>query len=252
VLIGQLFSSKGTCTSVRDVREADYVFSELSVQFELPDSGIWNLDNDVSLPDSRMTWQFSPSSTAFSPLAFSSPGRVLSAGSASLDKVQSYFLAEIAMRRMLHRCTTAIRLRSDGKLVYAPVIAAELEYQLDEWYNYLPRLVRFEREGVVRPVDGSTDSALEGFLRTQYYACKASIYWPAVYQAIEFGEADNDLLAHCQKFFHSFVQFMTSVEVAIHTCRVNMWTLFTRYVSFRSGTGVANLGRRAVADGEFV
>jgi hypothetical protein len=82
-----------------------------------------------------------------------------------------------------------------------------------------PRLVRLGREGVIQPVDGSTDSALEGFLRTQYYACKASIYWPAVYQAIEFGEADNDLLTHCQKFFHSFVQFMASVEAAIHSCR---------------------------------
>jgi hypothetical protein len=169
---------------------------------------------------------------------------VHSAGSSSLDKVQSYFLAEIAMRRMLHRCTTSIRLRGDGKLVYAPVIAAELEYQLDEWYTYLPRLVRFEREGVIRPVDGSADSALEGFLRTQYYACKASIYWPAVYQAIEFGEADNDLLTHCQKFFHSYVQFMASVKAAIHSCRVNMWTLFTRYVFFLSGTGVVNLGIR--------
>jgi alpha-L-fucosidase len=148
------------------------------------------------------------------------------------------------MRRMLHRCTTSIRLRGDGKLVYAPVIAAELEYQLDEWYNYLPRLVRFDREGVSLPVDNTNDTALEDFLRTQYYACKASIHWPAVYQAMEFGEADNDLLTHCQKFFHSFVQFMTSVKAAIHSCRVNMWTLFATYVSFPSGLGFGNLSHR--------
>lgn len=85
------------------------------------------------------------------------------------------------------------------------MIAAELEYQLDGWYNYLPRLVRFDREGVSLSVDRTNDDALEGFLRTQYYTCKASIYWPAVYQAMEFGEADNDLLTHCQKSFHSFV-----------------------------------------------
>ena len=112
--------------------------------------------------------------------------------------------------------------------MYAPVIAAELEFQLDEWYNYLPRLVRFERGEVIEPVENNTDSALEGFLRTQYYACKASIYWPAVYQAIEFGEADNALLAPCQKFFNSYVQFMASAKSAIYNCRVNVWTLYAR------------------------
>lgn len=51
----------------------------------------------------------------------------------------------------------------------------------------------------------SIDGALEGFLQTQYYSCKTSIYWPAVYQAMEFGEADKDLLAHHQKFIHSSI-----------------------------------------------
>jgi hypothetical protein len=111
------------------------------------------------------------------------------------------------MRRMLHRCTTSIRLRSDGKLVYATVIAAELAYQLDEWYNYLPRLVRFDRDGVSLPVDRTNDTALEGFLRTQYYACKASIYWPAVYQAMEFGATDNDLLTLVR---NSFIRLYSS------------------------------------------
>jgi hypothetical protein len=159
----------------------------------LPDSGIWSLENDVSLPDSRKTWQFSLLSP-HSPLPLSSPGRVLSTGS---TKVQSYFLAEIAMRRMLRRCTTSIRLSADGKLVYAPVDAADLEFQLDEWYSYLPRLVYFERDKVMRLAHKSTDGALENFLQTQYYLCKTAIYWPAVYQAIEFGEANKDLLAHC-------------------------------------------------------
>jgi hypothetical protein len=119
---------------------------------------------------------------------------VLSTGS---TKVQSYFLAEIAMRRMLRRCTTSIRLSADGKLVYAPVDTADIEFQLDEWYSYLPRLVYFERDKVMRLAHKSTDGALENFLQTQYYLCKTAIYWPAVYQAIEFGEANKDLLAHC-------------------------------------------------------
>jgi hypothetical protein len=77
----------------------------LHIQLDLPDRGIWGLENDVSLPDSRKTWQFSLLSP-HSPLPLSSPGRVLSTGS---TKMQSYFLAEIAMRRVLRRCTTCVR-----------------------------------------------------------------------------------------------------------------------------------------------
>ena len=126
-------------------------------------------------------------------LPLSSPRNVFSTRSTSLDKVQSYFLAEIAMRRMLRRCTTSIRLSVYGKFVYALAIAADLGFQLDEWYSYLPRLVYFERDEVMRLAHKSTDGALEGFLQTQYYSCKTSIYWPAVYQAMEFGEADEDM-----------------------------------------------------------
>jgi hypothetical protein len=110
------------------------------------------------------------------------------------------------MRRMLHCCTSSVRLSADGKLVYAPVIAPELEFQLDEWYSYLPRLVYFERDEVTRLAHKSTDGALEGFLQTQYYVCKTSIYWPAVYQAIEFGEADEDFFWPTirSSFIHTF------------------------------------------------
>jgi hypothetical protein len=107
--------------------------------------------------------------------------------------MQSYFLAEIAMRRMLRRCTTSIKFSAYGRLVYVLAIAADLEFQLDEWYSYLPRLVYFERDEVMRLAHKSTDGALGGFLQTQYYSCKTSIYWPAVYQAMEFGEADEDM-----------------------------------------------------------
>jgi hypothetical protein len=59
--------------------------------------------------------------------------------------------------------------------VYAPADAADLEFQLDEWYSYLPRLVYFERDEVMRLAHNRTDGALEGFLQTQYYSCKTSI-----------------------------------------------------------------------------
>jgi hypothetical protein len=70
-------------------------------------------------------------------LPLSSPESAPSTGSTSLNKVQSYFLAERSMRKMLCPCTTSIRLSANDKLVYAPAIAADLEFQLGEEYSCL-------------------------------------------------------------------------------------------------------------------
>ncbi|KIW91690.1 uncharacterized protein Z519_07658 [Cladophialophora bantiana CBS 173.52] len=208
--------------------------SELRVQFNVPNSGIWSLDDEIPLPDSRRTWHFDVD--AGSPAAApTSPASVVSTSSANTDKVQSYFLAEIVMRRMLHRCNTAIRRTSEGKVVYAPGIALELEMQLEEWYNYLPDLVRFEigpesdGHGLERTptnISSSTRCPLSNFLRVQYYCCKISIYWPAIYQAIHDGAENEQLLDHSRRFFDSYIRLVSSIVVAFHECIVNRWTLF--------------------------
>jgi hypothetical protein len=184
----------------------------------------------MPLPDSRRTWQFDID--AGSPGALSaSPASLASSSSASTDKIQSYFLAEIAMRRMLHRCNTAIRRTAEGDIVYAPGIALELEAQLDEWYNYLPRIVRFETiprsshpDAIESP--SSAGCALTNFLRVQYYCCKISIYWPAVYQAIHDGAISLQLQDHCRNFFDSYIRLIPCILAAFHECIVNRWTLF--------------------------
>lgn len=208
--------------------------SELRVQFSVANTRIWDLDDKTPLPDSRRTWQYeieagSPAGASVSPVS------IASTQSASTDKVQSYFLAEIAMRRMLHRCNTAIRRTSEGKVVYAPGIALELESQLDEWYNYLPTLVRFE-VGPDATGPGSTSAPvqdasampcpLSNFLRVQYYCCKISIYWPAVYQAIHDGTDSDQLQDHCRRFFESYARLVPCIMAAFHECIVNRWTLY--------------------------
>ncbi|KAK4235647.1 hypothetical protein C8A03DRAFT_36492 [Achaetomium macrosporum] len=168
--------------------------SELRDQLDMVDSGIWNYDDKVELPDSRRSWQFdldagSPCTTT------ASPGSIISRASCwnvnpdlggakmdphvadgsvvASDKAQASFLAELAMRRILHRCYTAIRRTPRGDIVYAPAIALELETQLDEWQSLLPEAVDFRHLAALEP--------LSNFLRVQYYCCKISIYWPAVY-----------------------------------------------------------------------
>lgn len=201
--------------------------SELSVQFDVAKSGIWALDEIMTLPDGRRTWQFSVE--AGSPLASTtSPASMPPTPSASTDKVQSYFLAEIAMRRMLHRCNTAVRKTPSGKWIYAPAIATELELQLDEWYSYLPMMIRFSTSLHGGDTENLRACPLTNFLRVQYFCCKISIYWPALYQAVQDGHATGQLLNHCRRFFDSYVQLMPSILIATENCLVNRWTLLAR------------------------
>ncbi|KIV82020.1 hypothetical protein PV11_04161 [Exophiala sideris] len=199
--------------------------SELNVQFDFTKSGIWSLDELMPLPDSRRTWEFSLE--LGSPVALStSPASMQPSPSTGADKVQSYFLAEIAMRRMLHRCNTAIRKTSNGQWLYAPRIAYELELQLEEWYNYLPSIIRFSTDKAHEDDASLRACSLTNFLRVQYHCCKISIYWPAVYQAIEDGNAVGELLDHCRRFFEAYIQLMPSILIAFEKCLVNRWTLF--------------------------
>ncbi|KAK9342105.1 hypothetical protein V1522DRAFT_55694 [Lipomyces starkeyi] len=193
--------------------------SELGIQFDLAESGIWKLDSHIPLPDSHETWSIA---TTASPVLPTSPESVNSAGTSS-DEMRSYFLAEIAMRRMLHRCTISITTTSDGHFIYAPIVAAELELQLEQWHAVLPEHLRFDRQP---DSDDRIESAAAGFLQAQYYSCKASIYWPAVYQAVESSEADSDLLPYCRKFFDSYVNFMVSATSTVQRCLPNLWTLY--------------------------
>ncbi|KAF5577048.1 C6 transcription factor [Fusarium pseudocircinatum] len=148
--------------------------SELRVQLDVVDSGIWNQDDKVPLPNSRRAWQFdidtgSPESTNTSPADSITSTTELSQN----DRTQSFFLAEISMRRMLHRCNTAIRKSSHGEIVYAPSIALELEFQLDEWYDYLPHVVRFQKFQVNDLSDNDNlpyAEPLNIFLRVQWYS----------------------------------------------------------------------------------
>ncbi|KAG2002728.1 hypothetical protein GB937_009600 [Aspergillus fischeri] len=198
--------------------------NELSVQLDVAKSDIWNLDEYIPLPNCRRTWQF-PTPQAPSTLVGVSPASVHSTDSTSTtaDQAQSFFLAEIAMRRMLHRCNSAVTRSPDGRLSYAPSIALELERQLDEWYDYLPANIRFAKAPDQLCADRF--GSLSNFLNVQYYCCKLSIYWPAVYQAVQDNAASTQLLDHCQRFIDSYVQLLPRIAFAVDDCLIYKWTL---------------------------
>ncbi|KAH6976522.1 hypothetical protein BKA56DRAFT_488163 [Ilyonectria sp. MPI-CAGE-AT-0026] len=202
--------------------------SELRIHFNVIGSGIWDHDDQVALPDSRRAWQFDIE-TGSPHGSTTTPGSNVSADVPQTDQTQSYFLAEISMRRMLHRCNTAIRRTPQGEIVYAPNIALELELQLDEWCAYLPESVRFQNLEIDTLASTHTPMFVEplsNFLRVQYYCCKLSIYWPAVYQCIQDGVATSEVLQHCKRFFQAYIQLMPSLLVSIRNCIVNRWTLY--------------------------
>lgn len=205
---------------------ADLQQSEIVIQLELAGSGVWGLD--VPLPAGREAWSFDSAAASTAALP-SSPETTVSASSTS-DEALSYFVAEIAMRRMLQRCTLSVTPDRNNKLIYAPIIATELEHQLEEWYSYLPEPLRFDvpPSECDQPQNGQEHRQVQtDFLRAQYYAYKSSIYWPAAYQGMELGVADEDLLLYCSKFFNSYICFIASAKSAVYTCKPNAWTLYS-------------------------
>ncbi|KAK9558084.1 hypothetical protein V6Z79_006153 [Aspergillus fumigatus] len=199
--------------------------NELSVQLDVAKSDLWNLDEYIPLPNCRRTWQF-PTPQAPSTLAGVSPASVHSIDSTSTiaDQAQSFFLAEIAMRRMLHRCNSAVTRSPDGRPSYAPSIALELERQLDVWYDYLPANIRFAKVPD-QQLCADRSGSLSNFLNVQYYCCKLSVFWPAVYQAVQDNAASTQLLDHCQRFIDSYVQLLPRIAFAVDDCLIYKWTL---------------------------
>lgn len=86
-----------------------------------------------------------------------------------------YFLAEIALRRLLNRVSHMI-YQKDSILTLASLgpIASELDFQLSQWYESLPQPVRFPLSG------GPTLSPIQTVLRLRYFACRTIIYRPYI------------------------------------------------------------------------
>ena len=147
-------------------------------------------------------------------------------GPATSEQVESYYLAEIAMRRMLYRCTTSIRLQQPNKTpTYAPIVAAELVYQLEEWYHHLPACLRFDLPTDPAPSPAPSCPHTE-FLRTQFYSCKTGIYWPAAYEAIRDGEPSCHGAPAVDMFLHSYASFMKSAAQSVRLCKPNQWIVY--------------------------
>ena len=97
-----------------------------------------------------------------------------------------YFLAEIALRRLLNRVSQLIYKKGTPTSIsaLAPVVA-ELDYQLTQWYESLPVAVQFPHGRVL------LEDPVQTVLRLRYFACRMTIFRPYLLAVLE-----NDRLGY--------------------------------------------------------
>jgi hypothetical protein len=137
--------------------------SDLLAEMDLPHSGIIQFEESMRLPrpfpyDASMTSAEEP------------PGS---------DELW-YFLAEIALRRLLNRVshliyTTERSTRgANGLTSSLDPVTTELDFQLTQWYENLPSPVKFPRERL------PAQNQVQTVLRLRYFACRTIIYRPYI------------------------------------------------------------------------
>jgi hypothetical protein len=133
--------------------------SDLLAEMDLPHSGIVQFEESMRLPRS-----FPYDATLASPEE--SPGS---------DEIW-YFLAEIALRRLLNRVSHLIySTERNGKplsISSLDPVTAELDFQLTQWYENLPSPVKFPRERL------PAQNQVQTVLRLRYFACRTIIFRP--------------------------------------------------------------------------
>jgi len=199
---------------IRVYRIALLIEGELVIPLRLTDSNAWETEEEIPLPTGTDIWSFEEESNMDEEDETSRS-----------DNLVTYLLAEISMRRILRRNTSAITVSIDGKVDYAPLIAQELEVQVARWYSFLPGPLRFSLE----PDDFDAEiSDPVIFLRTQYWACMVSFYWPAVVKVMDSQQLTESTMNGCRNYFHSYRQFIKSATRALDICLPNKWTIYAR------------------------
>ena len=134
--------------------------SDLLAELDLPHSGIVQFEESMRLPRS------------FPYDATTSPGHEPPGN----DELW-YFLAEIALRRLLNRVSHLIyaaKRQTSFSISSLEPVVAELDFQLTQWYENLPGPVKFPRERL------PAQNQVQTVLRLRYFACRTIIFRPYI------------------------------------------------------------------------
>jgi len=155
--------------------------SDLLAELDLPHSGIVAYEELVGLPG------------GFEPEEEDGVGR---------DDLW-YFLAEIALRRLLNRVSQLIYSKdSMASTSSLEPVVAELDFQLSQWYESLPLPLQFpySRNMLADPV--------QTVLRLRYFACRTIIFRPYILAVLDNEHAAMDPVVreNCRKCLEASIR----------------------------------------------
>jgi hypothetical protein len=160
--------------------------SDLLAELDLPHSGIVQLEETVRLPGGFVEFQ-----------QYDQMDKGNGSDSQFVGKDELwYFLAEIALRRLLNRVSQLIYSKDSVATMSAlePVVA-ELDFQLGQWYENLPEALQFPWTRDLLP------DPVQTVLRLRYFACKTIIFRPYILAILDNEQAalDPTVLENCRK-----------------------------------------------------
>lgn len=139
--------------------------SDLLAELDLPHSGVVQFEENVGLPG------------GFEGEEAEQVGR---------DELW-YFLAEIALRRLLNRVSQLIYSKdSMASTTSLEPVVAELDYQLTQWYESLPLPLQFPFTRTV------IQDPIQTVLRLRFFACRTIIYRPYILAVLDNEQAVLD------------------------------------------------------------
>lgn len=161
--------------------------SDLLAELDLPHSGVTAMEENVGLPGS------------FQGDEQEAVGR---------DDLW-YFLAEVALRRLLNRVSQLIYSTNSpvSTATLAPLVA-ELDFQLHQWYEGLPPALQFPFTRNVLP------DPVQSVLRLRFFACQTLIYRPYIMEVLndERTFSDETVRLSCHKCLEATIRQLEHVS----------------------------------------
>lgn len=155
--------------------------SDLLAELDLPHSGIVQFEETVGLPGGFQQEGEEP------------VGR---------DELW-YFLAEIALRRLLNRVSQLIYSKdSMASTSSLEPVVAELDFQLSQWYESLPLSLQFPYSR------GVLSNPVQTVLRLRYFACRTIIFRPYILAVLDNEQAAMDpaVRENCRKCLEASIR----------------------------------------------
>lgn len=174
--------------------------SDLLAELDLPHSGIVQFEESVGLPGGFTDFgQFDPMTDVDNAEPGQDVGR---------DELW-YFLAEIALRRLLNRVSQLIYSKDSVATMSAlePVVA-ELDYQLGQWYESLPVALQFPYTRGILP------DPVQTVLRLRYFACRTIIFRPYILAVLDNEQAllDQPVRENCRKCLDAAIRQLEHIS----------------------------------------